>query len=196
VSGWHGQAPLVRADAEFVVANVYSPLLHTGNANCPPDRVFAKALLAAYLPGFLVETTRRVVYPSSTPPNSNPAVALKEEFIGAKISEIKGEGESVTKVSYFKGNDPSLWKSNVSTYELVNLGEIYEGIELKLKAHGNNVEKLLYVKPGADSEQIKIRLSGIQPSESTFGKGGGQQQQQQTPQRGRLYGKGGEGVVG
>jgi len=62
-------------------------------------------------------------------------VALKEEFIGAKISGIKGEGKSVTKVSYFKGNDPSKWKSNISTYELVNLGEIYEGIELKLKAH-------------------------------------------------------------
>ena len=97
-----------------------------------------------------------------------PGVALKEEFIGAKISGITGEGESVTKVSYFKGNDPSKWKSNISTYQLVNLGEIYEGIELKLKAHGNNVEKLLYVKPGADPEQINIRLSGIQPPESTF----------------------------
>ena len=98
-------------------------------------------------------------------------VVLKEEFIGAKISGIKGEGESLTKVSYFKGNDPSKWKSNISTYELVNLGEIYKGIELKLKAHGNNVEKLLYVKPGAVPEQIKIRLSGLQPPDSPFIKG-------------------------
>ena len=101
-----------------------------------PNRVLAKSLLAAYFPVLLVETTRWVVCPLSTPPHSNPAVALKEQFIGAKISGIKGEGESVTKVSYFKGNDPSKWKSNISTYELVNLGEIYEGIELKLKAHG------------------------------------------------------------
>ncbi len=88
-----------------------------------------------------------------------PGVALKEEFVGARVSGIKGEGESVTKVSYFKGNDPSKWKSNISTYQLVNLGEIYDGIELKLKAHGNNVEKLLYVKPGADTEQIKSLLA-------------------------------------
>ena len=54
VSGWHGQAPLVRAESEFVVANAYSPLLHADNANCPPDRVFANALLSAYLPGLLV----------------------------------------------------------------------------------------------------------------------------------------------
>ncbi|TVM00546.1 MAG: hypothetical protein CV087_13155, partial [Candidatus Brocadia sp. WS118] len=100
------------------------------------------------------------------PATQSTAVALKEEFIGAKISGIKGEGESVTKVSYFKGNDPSKWKSNISTYELVNLGEIYDGIELKLKAHGNNVEKLLYVKPGAVPEQIKISLSGIQYPEN------------------------------
>ena len=104
-------------------------------------------------------------------PARSTGVALKEEFIGAKVSGITGEGESVTKVSYFKGNDPSLWKSNISTYQLVNLGEIYEGIELKLKAHGNNVEKLLYVKPGADIEQIKIRLSGIQPAETPMMEG-------------------------
>src|SRR3990170_111494 len=59
-------------------------------------------------------------------------IALKEEFVGARVSVIKGEGESVTKVSYFKGNDPSKWKTNVSTYDFVNLGEIYKGIELRL----------------------------------------------------------------
>jgi hypothetical protein len=93
-------------------------------------------------------------------------IALREEFVGAKVSGIKGEGESVTKVSYFKGNDPSKWKTNIATYEVVTLGEVYDGIELKLKAHGNNVEKLLYVKPGADPNQIKISLSGLQPSEN------------------------------
>ncbi|HHT9106715.1 MAG TPA: SBBP repeat-containing protein, partial [Candidatus Wujingus californicus] len=49
----------------------------------------------------------------------------------------------------------------ISTYDSVNLGEIYDGIELKLRAYGNNVEKLFCVKPGADPEQIKIRLSGV-----------------------------------
>ena len=82
-------------------------------------------------------------------------IALIEQLVGGKIGEIRGEAQSVTKVSYFKGNDPSKWKSNISTYQLVNLGEIYEGVELKLKAHGNNVEKLLYVKPGADWVRLR-----------------------------------------
>jgi hypothetical protein len=42
----------------------------------------------------------------------------------------------------------------------VNLGEVYQGIDVKLKAHGNNVEKLFYVKPGAKPETINIKLSG------------------------------------
>jgi len=88
VSGWHGQAPLVRAESGFVVANAYSPLLHADNANCPPDRVFAKSLIAAYLPGFLVETTRRVVCPSSTPPNYNPHSGCKHPFFKEDVVNV------------------------------------------------------------------------------------------------------------
>ena len=89
------------------------------------------------------------------------SVALKEQFVGAKVKTIQGEEKSVTKVNYFKGNDPSKWKTNISTYDMVNLGEIYKGIDLKLKAYGNNVEKLFCVKSGANPEQIKIKLSGV-----------------------------------
>lgn len=85
---------------------------------------------------------------------------LKEEFIGGKVGKIKGEGKTATKVSYFKGKDPSGWKGNISTYDIVNLGEVYEGIGLRLKALGNNVEKLFTVKPGANPNQIKVKLNG------------------------------------
>ena len=93
-----------------------------------------------------------------------PGISLREEFVGAKVNEIQGEDASVTKVNYFKGNDPSQWKTNISTYDVVSLGEVYDGIELKLKAYGNNVEKLFCVKSGANPDQIKISLSGLQPS--------------------------------
>ncbi len=226
VSGWHGQAPLVHAESEFVVAYAYSPLLHADNANCPPDCVLAKSLLAAYLPE-LQESTGRLVGTRSTvslraaylpglqegsdkivgtrcpasprfaylsglqegtdkqnlsmPPNSNPGVlpanyhphseiqnpkseakgiALIEHLVGGKIKGITGETQSVTKVSYFEGNDPAKWKSNISTYEVVDMGEVYDGVGLRLKAYGNNVEKLFCVKPGASPEQIKVQLDG------------------------------------
>ncbi len=94
------------------------------------------------------------------PKSEAMGVSLKEEIVGGKIGKIKGETKAVTAVNDFRGNDPSKWKTNIPTYEMVNLGEIYEGIELKLKAYGNNVEKLFYVKSGADPEKIRLRLDG------------------------------------
>ena len=87
-------------------------------------------------------------------------VTLKEELVGSNIKEIRGEEQAVTKVSYFSGNDPSKWKSSISTYQLVNLGEVYKGIELKLRAHGKNIEKLFYVKPTAKPDEIKVKIEG------------------------------------
>ncbi|TVL94636.1 MAG: hypothetical protein CV082_14095, partial [Candidatus Brocadia sp. BL1] len=91
-------------------------------------------------------------------------VTLKEEFVGGKPFDIRGEKRTETKVSYFRGNDPSKWKTNIATYEYATLGEVYKGIEIRLKAYGNNVEKLFCVKPGANPEQINIRLSGTETS--------------------------------
>jgi hypothetical protein len=87
-------------------------------------------------------------------------LVLKEELADGKFNEVRAEGETITKVSYLIGNDRSKWKSNISAHEIVTFGEVYEGVQLKLRAYGNNVEKLFYVKPGAEPDQIRIRLSG------------------------------------
>ena len=100
---------------------------------------------------------------TNTSNSSNPilrSIALKETIVGGKIGGITGEQPAVTKVNYFTGNDPSKWKTNVSTYNLVNLGEVYNGIELSLKAYGDNVEKLFCVKPGISPELITVQLDG------------------------------------
>ncbi|MBI5796921.1 MAG: hypothetical protein HZA47_11525 [Planctomycetes bacterium] len=89
--------------------------------------------------------------------NLKSGVAIKETLVGGRVREITGNKKAVTKVSYFKGNDKSQWKTNISTYDVVSLGEVYDGIELKLKAYGNNVEKLFCVKPDA----IPIRLKSV-----------------------------------
>ena len=130
VSGRHGQAPLVRVDAECVAANICSPFLRAGNARCPPERVLTNALLAVYLPGLQRDDQRVVSTPSTNNPQSkiqNPqspmrGVALKEHLLGGKVNEIRGGAKSVTTVSYFRGNDPSKWKSNISTCEVVDMG--------------------------------------------------------------------------
>ena len=66
----------------------------------------------------------------------------------------------MTTVSYCKRNDPSKWKGNITTYNIVDMGEVYEGIGLRLKAYGNNVEKLFTVRPDATPETVKLQISG------------------------------------
>ncbi|HJW86585.1 MAG TPA: hypothetical protein VJ440_08125, partial [Candidatus Brocadiaceae bacterium] len=187
VLGWQGQAVLVRAESEFA-ANGYVSFLHVDNAQCLPDRVLANTLIATYFPALQGSTGKIVGTRCPCPPPlaylsglqkstdkqdvsmppiaiKNPqspikGVALKEHLVGGKANEIQGGVQSVTTVSYFKGNDPSKWKNNLSTYEVVDMGEVYDGIGLRLKAYGNNVEKLFTVTPDASPEAIKLGLSG------------------------------------
>ena len=65
-----------------------------------------------------------------------------------------------TKVNYFIGNDKDQWKTDLNTYNSVNLGEVYKGIDLKLKAYGKNVEKIFTVNPGADPKAINLKIEG------------------------------------
>ncbi len=85
---------------------------------------------------------------------------ISERWVGGKVQAIKGEEELQTKVSYFIGNDPSKHRSGLSTYRYVSLGEVWSGIEVKLKATQKTVEKLFYVKPGADPSKIVVQVDG------------------------------------
>jgi hypothetical protein len=71
-----------------------------------------------------------------------------------------GEERSTAVVNDFKGNDRTQWKRNLPTYNYVSLGEVYKGVDLKLKAYGNNVEKLFYVRPQADATSIAMNVEG------------------------------------
>ncbi len=87
-------------------------------------------------------------------------VALREIFKGAKIEQIKGLEKSLAKVNYFIGKDKNKWKTNLETFNVISLGEIYKGIEVKLKAYGNNVEKIFKIKPKSNPEKIVIKFEG------------------------------------
>ncbi|MEK7802237.1 MAG: SBBP repeat-containing protein, partial [Pseudomonadota bacterium] len=87
-------------------------------------------------------------------------ITLKEHLVGADIRRVKGSDKAETQISSFIGNDKTRWRTNVPSYEVVNMGEIYDGIQFKLKAHGKIVDKFFYIKPGAKPDQIQISLEG------------------------------------
>jgi len=85
---------------------------------------------------------------------------ISERWVGGKVQAITPEEELPTKVSYFVGNDPSKHKTNLPTYRYVSLGEVWSGVEVRLKATQKTVEKLFYVKPGADPSKIVVEVGG------------------------------------
>ena len=85
---------------------------------------------------------------------------IKEELIGASIASLQGMDKTQTKVNYFTGNEKDKWKTDLTTYNVVDLGEVYKGIDLQLKAYGKNVEKIFTVKPGADPQSINLKIEG------------------------------------
>jgi hypothetical protein len=87
---------------------------------------------------------------------------ISERWVGGKVQTITPEEELPTKVSYFIGNDPSKHKTNLPTYRYVSLGEVWSRIEVKLKATQKTVEKLFYVKPGADPSKIVVEVGGAE----------------------------------
>jgi hypothetical protein len=87
---------------------------------------------------------------------------ISERWVGGKVQTITPEEELPTKVSFFVGNDPSKHKTNLPTYRYVSLGEVWSGIEVKLKATQKTVEKLFYVKPGADPSMIVVQVDGAE----------------------------------
>src|SRR6266508_601944 len=87
--------------------------------------------------------------------------SLTETVIGGRARPVRTE-RTATDVSYFLGNNPARWRSGVPTFKGVTLGEVWPGISLELRAHGNNVEKVFTVEPGGEPSRIRMSVKGGQ----------------------------------
>jgi beta propeller repeat protein len=85
---------------------------------------------------------------------------LKETLVASSILSPRGGELSETRVNYFIGNDPAKWRTDLTSYSRVNLGEVYPGIDLSLKAYGKNLEKVFEIQPGASLDNIRLRIDG------------------------------------
>jgi len=85
---------------------------------------------------------------------------LKESLLGAISSEPQGIEKAKTKINNFIGNEKKGWKMDIPTYNAINLGEVYKGVYLSLRAYGGNVEKVFTARPGADVNKIKLKIEG------------------------------------
>lgn len=85
--------------------------------------------------------------------------SLTESFLDGNPRARSG-GTSTARVSSFVGRDPKRWRSNLGVVESVDLGEVWRGIHVELRARGSTVEKVFTLAPEASVAKIRVQLDG------------------------------------
>ncbi|HMY72208.1 MAG TPA: SBBP repeat-containing protein, partial [Blastocatellia bacterium] len=105
---------------------------------------------------------------SSYPMLDEPAVrrvtsTVTMKLIGANPNpRIVGLDEQQAKSSYFTGNDPKQWMTDVPNYARVKYEQVYPGIDLIFYGNPQQLEYDFVVAPGTDPKQIKLSFDGAQ----------------------------------
>ena len=85
--------------------------------------------------------------------------SLTESFEGGHARPRLGR-VAAPRVSDLRGSDPSRWRTDVPTSDEVELGEVWRGVGVSLRAAGETVEKVFTVSPGARVWSIRVHLAG------------------------------------
>ncbi len=137
--------------------NTQIPFIENSGQNDPSVTYYADTFY-----GTAFVTNISIVHSIQGENNTN--LVVKEEFLDENgeviIFQPQGEEPGLTQVNYFLGNDSTTWQTNLTTWNIINLGELYPGINVLLRANGGNVEKIFQVAPGANVNNIKIQITG------------------------------------
>ena len=82
---------------------------------------------------------------------------VSEKFVNSNNVDVMGYDQSKTKVSYYKGESV---QKNLATYSQVKYSNLYDGIDLYLKAHGKNIEKIDSIGSNGSPNSIWVTVSG------------------------------------
>src|SRR5207245_10641053 len=94
-------------------------------------------------------------------PQPTTASILRLQFKGANATpQIAGLEQLPAKVSYYIGNDPTNWHTDVSTYSRVRYHELYPGVDLAFYGNQRRLECDFIVAPGADPELVALHAEG------------------------------------
>jgi hypothetical protein len=94
------------------------------------------------------------------PSASTELLQFSAEFVGAATVSPVGLRPSEARFNYFIG-DPTNWRSEVPSYEVVAFEGLYPGIDLHTWGLHSSLKYEFHVAPGADWSQIQVRYDGI-----------------------------------
>lgn len=93
--------------------------------------------------------------------NENKQQVVHFNFLNSNlVTSINKEGKTAAYYNYFIGNNPSKWASDVRGYSEATLGNLYDGIDLKLIESEQQLKYEFHVRPQVDPNQIKIEIAG------------------------------------
>lgn len=93
--------------------------------------------------------------------------SFTEKIVNGNVNKIIGNIPGKSKINYFKGENAANYHTNIKSFYSVLFPDIYSGIDMELKAYGNNTEKLFIISPQADPNSIEVELSGIDQLKSS-----------------------------
>ena len=106
--------------------------------------------------------------------NSSGFVIVPDSGAAAQSISFQGTSAEVSmepldlqpgKVNLLLGNTPSAWQRNLPTYARLRVHDLYPGIDLLFYGVSDKLEYDFAVAPGADPNQIRMRIAGGAPIE-------------------------------
>lgn len=110
-----------------------------------------------------VDEAGSLVYalPDTEESGARRVAPFAERFVDGHARPRAGGVPHATGIAVFGGADDSVHRPALRSYEHVALGEVFAGIDVRLRATGRTVEKIFTLAPGADPRRIAVRLDGV-----------------------------------
>ena len=96
-------------------------------------------------------------------PAKRETAVVRMQVVGANPSPVvTGEEKLPGASNYFRGSDPTQWRTGVTNYKKVRYEEVYPGIDLVYYGNQRKLEYDFVVQPGADPNVIGLQFSGAE----------------------------------
>ena len=86
---------------------------------------------------------------------------LRMRVVGAAAAvPVTGAAPLAARAHYFRGDDPTEWRTNVPTFGRVRYDQVYPGVDLEYYGRDGELEYDFVVAPGADPSIISLAFDG------------------------------------
>lgn len=93
--------------------------------------------------------------------SSEKSAVLRMKLRGAnREASVTGDRALPGKADYFIGDDPSKWRTNISTYGKVKVQGVYPGVDLVYYGNQRQLEYDFIVAPGVNPDEIRLDVRG------------------------------------